>query len=118
MERGFRVHRRDGTHWIPIVQKRPCRRSASVAFPHDPTPVTATGGIPFPEWEEPTDEDKRKVAKMCDAAKEDTRFSNLQRPQPEETRNADERKRKNVNDPEPLLQHHPLRCSLQKWRPY
>ena len=71
-ERSFRIHRRDGTHWIPIVQKRPCRSAASVAFPHDPTPVTATGRIPFTE---PTEEDKRAVAKMYDATQEDTRFS-------------------------------------------
>ena len=84
-ERSFRVHRRDGTHWIPIVQKWPCRIAASVAFPHDTTPVTATGGIPFPEWEEPTEEDKHAVAKMYDAATEDTRFLKSQRLQPEET---------------------------------
>ena len=54
-ERSFRVHRRDGTHWIPIVQKLPYRSAASVAFPHDPTHVTATGGITFTEWEEPTE---------------------------------------------------------------
>ena len=74
-ERSFRVHRQDGTHWTPIVKRRPCRTAASVAFPHDTTPVTATGGIPFPEWKEPTEDDKCAVAKMYDAATEDTRFS-------------------------------------------
>ena len=73
-ERSFRVHRRDGIHWILIVQKWSWRCAASVAFPHDPTQVTATGGILFPDWEKPTEEDKRAVAKMYDAAPEDTRL--------------------------------------------
>ena len=53
---------------------RPKFDAASVSLPHDPAPAASAGGIPFPEWEEPTEEDKKAVAKLYDAAHEDARL--------------------------------------------
>ena len=72
--RSFRIHRQDGIRCIPIVHRRPNFDATSVAFPHDPAPAASAGGIQFPELEEPTEEDKRAVAKLWDAAHEDTMF--------------------------------------------
>jgi len=65
-ERSFRVVRNKTTFWIPIVQKRPWTTVNATAFPNDPSPLASSKGIPFPEWEEPTVEDIREVAKLYD----------------------------------------------------
>ena len=67
----FRVQRDKRHHWIPIVYKHDCYGIQAVAFPHDPTQQTSSGGIPLQEWEEPTAEDVQAVAKLCNAAPND-----------------------------------------------
>ena len=99
-ERSFRVRHRDGARWIPIVKQRPSRHLATVAFPHDPAPVTSTGGIPFPEWEEATENDKRAVAKMYDAAPEDTRFAKAPSATAGDNAKRGRKKKKNGHRPE------------------
>ena len=53
--RSFQVSRRGGHHWIPIVHKHSGYNLNPVAFPHDPSPSSASTGVPFPEWEEYTE---------------------------------------------------------------
>ena len=52
--RSFRVSRKGGHHWIPIVHKHSAYNLNPVAFPHDPKPSTTSTGVTFPEWEEYT----------------------------------------------------------------
>ena len=64
--------RKDGTYWVPIVYRQKGAGMNSASFPHDPALVTSSGGVPFQEWEEPTQEDIRAVAKLYDAATEES----------------------------------------------
>ena len=68
--RNFRVSRKGCHHWIPIVHKHPAYILNPVAFPHDPSPSSASSGVPFPEWEEYTEEDVKAVAKFYDQQSE------------------------------------------------
>ena len=63
-ERSFRVMRYGKAYWIPIVQKPIWSEVNAIPFPNDPSPLASSKGIPFPEWEEPTEEDKKEVAKL------------------------------------------------------
>ena len=66
------------------MHRRPNFDAASVAFPHNPAPAASSGGISFLELEEPTEEDKKAVAKLWDAAPDDTRFAKTPAPTPGE----------------------------------
>ena len=64
--RSFRVFRKVGHHWIPIVHKHSSYNLNPVAFPHDTNSSEASSGVPLPEWEEYTEEDVKAVAKLYD----------------------------------------------------
>ena len=48
--RSFRVSRKGGHHWIPIVHKYSAYNLNPVAFPHNHKLSTTSTGVPFPEW--------------------------------------------------------------------
>ena len=66
--RNFRIIRTDGPHRIPIVSKHSSYDLQAVSFPHNPATSASSKGIPFPEWDEPKDEDVKAVAKLYERA--------------------------------------------------